>query len=372
MKQYNIFSNDIDDKTIDQFFDAMKQDFVIKGALMPDAHLGYSLPIGGVIATKDVIVPAWVGYDIGCGVCAYRTQFQKNFIENHKEEIFNNIYKNLPIGFNGHKNISHVIGNKFKSTVKEVCDRVGENYINALQKCGTLGGGNHFCEIGYDDENYVWIVIHSGSRHFGHSIASHYMKLASGTNKAKEGHYGFDVKSENGKQYIHDMNVALEYALKNRKIMIDIVMNTIVDVIGVLNYNGINEKFFINRNHNHAEYNHDMWIHRKGATHAEKDMLGVIPGNMKDGSFIVIGKGNPDSLWSSSHGAGRVLSRRKAKEQLNKDDFVDMMNGITAKVGKSTLDESPMAYKNIFDVMSNQADLLNVVTRVLPIINIKG
>jgi tRNA-splicing ligase RtcB len=128
----------------------------------------------------------------------------------------------------------------------------------------------------------------------------------------------------------------------------------------------------INRNHNHAERKGDLWIHRKGATHAEKGMMGVIPGNMRDGSFIVQGKGAPESLFSSSHGAGRVLGRRKAKELLNVEDFTETMEGIVAKVGASTLDESPFAYKDIFRVMKEQEDLVDVVAYVKPIVNIKG
>ena len=128
----------------------------------------------------------------------------------------------------------------------------------------------------------------------------------------------------------------------------------------------------INRTHNHAEYHHGWWIHRKGATHAEQGMMGVIPGNMRDGSFIVRGKGNPDALWSSSHGAGRVLGRKKAKELISLADFTNTMAGVTARVSKDTLDESPDAYKDIFSVIKQQSELVDVVAHVTPIINIKG
>jgi tRNA-splicing ligase RtcB len=375
MKPYKIYSDDIDPVALDQFFDAMKEDFVVQGALMPDAHAGYSLPIGGVVATNDVVVPAWVGFDIGCGMCANKLNIKASMLDDIKDIVFNKIYDLVPVGRNAHPNdylFNTLTTPSFQEDVKDVCDRVLESYEDAKAKLGTLGSGNHFIEIGADTNKDVWIVVHSGSRHFGHSIASHYMKLASGTNKAKEGHFGFDVNSENGKAYIHDMNVALEYALYNRKIMLYLVIDAIKAYLGQDDVSFVDEDALINRNHNHAEYNHGVWIHRKGATHAEKGMMGVIPGNMRDGSYIVCGKGNPDSLYSSSHGAGRVLGRRKAKEQLDVNIFELMMSGIAAKVGKNTLDESPMAYKNIVKVMENQEDLVDIVTHVRPIINIKG
>ena len=185
-----------------------------------------------------------------------------------------------------------------------------------------------------------------------------------------EGHYGFDVNSLEGKRYINDLTVALDYALENRKLMLDIVNKSVNHTLKSdkkLDWNSL-----INRNHNHAELKDGLWIHRKGATHAEEGMLGIIPGNMKDGSFIVEGSGNPDSLCSSSHGAGRVLSRKKAKNTLKLDDFKSTMGDVTANISKHTLDESPMAYKNIFEVMHNQQDLVEIITHVKPIVNIKG
>ena len=137
-------------------------------------------------------------------------------------------------------------------------------------------------------------------------------------------------------------------------------------------YGGADWEHLINRNHNHAEEKDGLWIHRKGATHAEDGMMGVIPGNMRDGSFIVRGKGNPDSLYSSSHGAGRVIGRKQAKRELDLEDFKLTMKGVTAMVGEDTLDESPMAYKDIFEVMRLQADLVDMIHHITPIVNVKG
>jgi len=240
----------------------------------------------------------------------------------------------------------------------------------ALRQVGTLGGGNHFIEIGYDENDSCWIIIHSGSRGFGWKVAQAYMKLASPSGKASEGHFGFRTDSTLGEEYIADMNGCLEFALTNRLCINRSVYAAIKKFVDCVPSQ--DDVSFINRNHNHAVLKNGLWIHRKGATHAEEGMMGVIPGNMRDGSFIVEGKGNPESLWSSSHGAGRVSSRKAIKESTNVVDFEVAMRGIKAKVNADTLDESPFAYKNIFDVMLAQKDLVEIVHRVRPLINVKG
>lgn len=354
--------NTLDPKALAQFDNALDNDWVVAGALMPDAHLGYALPIGAVVATSNVVVPSWVGYDIGCGMCALQTSFRKHEVEEFKDEIFNDIYKKIPVGFKRHqeKQKEFETDSIPSDFLKEIFD------INGLNQIGTLGGGNHFIEIGFDEDDFVWIIIHSGSRNLGHKTATNYMKIAGG-GKCREGHYPLSVDSEDGQNYIKDLAYCLDFALESRKRMI-------FNVFDILHsyFNGGVVGEFINRNHNHAEFSHDMWIHRKGATHAENGMKGVIPGNMRDGSFIVSGKGNPDSLWSSSHGAGRVLSRRQAKELVNLEDFKSEMVSVKAKVDLETLDESPFAYKNIFDVMNQQKELVQVLNHIRPIINVKG
>ena len=178
-----------------------------------------------------------------------------------------------------------------------------------------------------------------------------------------EGNYFLYTASEKGQAYINDMNYCLDYALANRKHMIGQICHLLGDPLQLA---------FINRNHNHAEFKDGLWVHRKGATHAELGMLGVIPGNMRDGSFIVEGKGNPDSLCSSSHGAGRVLSRKKALATLDLADFNSQMASIVTNHTSSTLDEAPAAYKSIFEVMELQKDLVTIIDHVKPILNIKG
>ena len=373
----HIFDGDgrlyIDGAAIDQFYTAMKEPYSVKGALMPDAHLGYGLPIGGVVATEETILPSWVGYDIGCGMCAVRVHVKKELVQEYAQAIFNRVYEMIPTGFNHNNRPSKWDYSKLEIT--PVGSKIFEDK-GGLCQMATLGSGNHFIEIGYDEDDVVWIVIHSGSRGVGHGIATHYMKIAGG-GKAKEGNWPLDTKSQDGKGYIIDMNFALEFALENRKQMI----SRVVEAIACATHNsniltdsillGSDEQI-INRNHNHAELRDGLWIHRKGATHAEAGMLGVIPGNMRDGSFIVEGLGNSDSLSSSSHGAGRVMSRKAAKQTLDMTGFEYQMEGITAKVEEGTLDESPLAYKSIFDVMTAQETLVKVLRHIKPIVNIKA
>ena len=319
-----------------------------------------------MVATDGLVLPAWVGYDIGCGMCAVRTSILKHEILPHRERIFDGMYRCIPTGFHHNKRPSQWDYQQYPMTpmLKSLFGK------NGLSQLGSLGSGNHFIEISHDEQNHVWIVIHSGSRNLGHATATHYMKLASKSGKAREGHFGFRADSQQGQDYITDMRFCLEFALRNRQEMIDRALKEIYHL--VRGGETPVRLAFINRTHNHAELKDGLWIHRKGATHAEKGMEGVIPGNMRDGSFIVVGKGNEESLNSSSHGAGRAMSRTQAKSLIKMDNFKRQMRGITSKVVKSTLDEAPDAYKNIFEVLKMQADLVEVTHHLLPIINVKA
>lgn len=368
MKQHKIYSDAIDGKATAQFFDALAQPWAVKGALMPDAHVGYSLPIGAVIATEDVVVPAWVGFDIGCGMLAVETTFDAEAVRSKAKEVFNAIYRDVPVGFAHNARASQWVAGEAlprSQALQDILDRKG------MADLHSLGGGNHFIEIGADENGRIWIVIHSGSRNLGHSVATHYMKLAAGDGKAREGHFALRVDSDAGRDYLMDLAFCLEYALENRRGMVARIENAIQRHVcnGKVLWGSL-----INRNHNHAEKRDGLWIHRKGATHAEEGMMGVIPGNMRDGSFIVRGKGNPDALFSSSHGAGRVMGRKEASKQLDMATFRKEMEdrGIQARIEASTLDESASAYKNIFEVMAMQRDLVDVLHHIKPIINIKG
>jgi tRNA-splicing ligase RtcB len=350
----------------------MGLDWVIRGALMADAHLGYTLPIGGVVETDGMVVPSWVGYDIGCGVCAVRTTFDIEEVRANCDKIYGMIQEYIPVGFK--HNTRPVTWRAYKDMPKTAWFNEMFMEKGGFKQIGTLGGGNHFIEIGYNvADDSIWIVIHSGSRNVGHSTAQYYMKeacfLAEGVRKAREGHYPFKLTSGLGLDYLKDQRVCLDFALVNRTEMID----RIETAMRVFCDGEVMQDSLINRTHNHAEVKEvGKVIHRKGATHAEKDMLGVIPGNMRDGSFIVQGLGNVDSLSSSSHGAGRLLGRKKAKELLDVNTFRTAMVDVTCKADGTTLDESPMAYKDIEIVMDAQRELVTAINHIRPIINVKG
>ena len=217
MKPHTVYAEVIEGEAWGQFCDAMKLDYVVKGALMPDAHTGYTLPIGAVVATEGVVIPAWVGYDIGCGMCAVPTSFDKSEVEAHSKEIFDQIYRDVPVGFKHNETETPWDWERVPHT------NMIHNHLKngALRQLGSLGGGNHFIEVGYDEDGRIWIVLHSGSRNLGHKTATHYMRQASklhtGVEKAKEGHYGFEVGTDLGEQYIVDLGFCLEFALANRR-----------------------------------------------------------------------------------------------------------------------------------------------------------
>jgi len=424
-KELKIFGKEIiPEGAIAQIESAMDNEFVVKGALMPDAHEGYSLPIGWVIATKDVVVPAWVGYDIWCWMSAICTGILKKHFNSREKEIFDTIYKKIPVSQGVYNKVNQDVDLDSIPKTKVVEDILKKHH--GLKQIGSLWGGNHFIEISYDEQDLVWIVIHSGSRGIGHKIASYYMDLAKEKNFSdvkllkklenefdenpkyenlkihniekyeeikwitvsrqiaelskwnSEGHYGLNVNSEEGKNYFIDMSFWLEYALLNRELMLKKVLKIIEKAISqTINVNfTLKEEWgdLINRNHNHCVLKDWLYIHRKWATHSELGMYGVIPWNMRDGAFIVKGKGNKDSLESSSHGAWRKYGRKEAMKKIELEAFERTMkeHKIFAKVEESTKDESPFAYKDIFEVMKYQDENVEILHYLKPFINIKG
>ena len=358
-----IFAETMEEEAYEQFSNAMALDCIVKGAVLPDAHVGFDLNIGGVVASDGIVFPSFVGVDIGCGVCALPTTFKKFQVRDNAKSIFNRIYEDIPVGFahnteDSEWDYSHLA---MSDKLKEIFDK------NGLKQLCSAGSGNHYIELGYDEEDAVWITIHSGSRGVGNNIAQHYIKMARDDTRAYH-KKGFDVNSQNGLDYIADMKFCLEFALENRRQMLGRIVKAVHKTCaGHADFDNL-----INRTHNHAELKDGLWIHRKGATHAEAGMLGVIPGNMRDGSFIVEGKGNSNSLFSSSHGAGRTMSRTAARNSITMSDFKKSMDGIQAKVHDGTLDESPFAYKDIWKVMDLQKDLVEVKHYIKPLINIKA
>lgn len=393
-----IYAENLEEEALEQFKACLSDPSCIDGALMPDAHTGYTLPIGWVILSKNKIFPSYVGYDIGCGMCSVKTNISKQEIIGKEKEIFDLIYENIPCGEWKWWTFSGTIDLPITEFWKQI-------FASNANQIGTLGWWNHFIEIWYDENDTIWVTIHSGSRWFWYKIADHYMRLAKKTqidtsefekefekknanvikynpekyweilqnaiNKYILSHTKwecgwnnwFDIYSNDWKDYITDMTFALEFALMNRKLMMDEVLKIM----------SADQLLFINKNHNCADLLWDWFVlHRKGATSAYKWEIGVIPGNMKDGTAIIEWLGNEEYLNCSSHWAGRVLSRKKAQENIKLEDFEKDMDWITAKIWEDTKDESRFAYKNFDRVLELQKDSVKVLHRIKPIINIKG
>lgn len=379
MKNSTIYAIDFDENTKKQFYDCLKEDFVITGSLMPDAHSGYVAPIGSVLIAKDKIVPAWVGYDIGCGMIAVKFTCEnlKQKIEENKQEIFQITHKFIPMGvgeYNHLQDISDEGAEEFQKLLRKYKSGPHSKEIlkefknHGPKQVGTLGSGNHFIELGITENNEVFLVIHSGSRNLGHKVATYYMKGASGQTSGYEKTAALDINSDLGKEYLNALEFCLDFALLNRIEMAKKVHRVIEQVLA----EKVGFELITNKTHNHAIIENEGIIHRKGATSSKKEELGVIPGNMRDGSFIVKGKGNKEFLESSSHGAGRAMSRKQAKQNITMDDFKNTMGEIIGVITPATLDESPQAYKNVFAVMNAQKDSVDILYHIKPLINWKG
>lgn len=367
----------LDEKTLEQFEEAVNQDFVLKAALMPDAHLGYVAPIGSVFLTKDYVVPAWVGYDIGCGMTAVRIKTNiLSDVKKNSKQIYKEVMNWIPMGRGKlihPKRVTEKTKIEFKKLLEKFQsgphDKEVYKFIKnkSLSHLGTLGSGNHFLEI-CENEKETWIVVHSGSRGVGYKVAQKYMKKVAKKDTGYEATFPIKITSKLGKEYLNVLNFGLDFALLNRKEMIYKTILAMEKVLG----KELDYEIWVNKNHNHAVPSGKNYIHRKGATPAKKNERGVIPANMRDGSFLVEGLGNPKFLHSSSHGAGRLLSRTAAKKEISMAQFKKSMKGIVGTIDEGTLDEAPAAYKNISEVMDAQKDSVKIIKHLKPIINMKG
>ncbi len=377
-KKINVFALDVDSETLKQFEECYSQKFVVAATLMPDAHSGYVAPIGAVLQTKDFIVPSWVGFDIGCGLIAVKIQGKNIFekVKKNSEKIYNEVKKRVPMGLgllNNKDELSEETKIKFKELVKKLeSSKHNKNLVNFIKQTGernlgSLGSGNHFIELGFFKKE-LWLIIHSGSRNIGHKTAETYMKKSADSEKEYEKTFPIKADSELGKEYLNVLEFCLDFALQNRLEISKKVIKIIEEIIK----EKINSKLWVNKNHNHAVLENKFYIHRKGATPAKKGERGIIPANMRDGTFLVKGLGNKNFLYSSSHGAGRLKSRSQARKTISIAEFQDSMKGIVGTITEKTIDESPMAYKNINLVMEAQKDSVKIIKQIKPIINWKG
>ena len=356
-------------------------------AIMPDAHPGYGMPIGGVLATENAVIPNAVGVDIGCGMCAVRTSLTE-ITQDELKKILGSKESNrgiralIPVGFNHQKFAQDQDLMPDLSTVDKVkSSKVIQVFQAGQKQLGTLGGGNHFIEIQHGNDGHIWLMIHSGSRNIGLKIATHYNQLAVRMNEkwksvvpAKWELAFLPLDSSKGWDYMAEMQYCVDFALANRKLMMERVEEAIAEVKPDVEFAPL-----INIAHNYAamesHFGKNVMVHRKGATRARQGEYGIIPGSQGSKSFIVIGKGNPESFSSCSHGAGRVLGRKQAQRVLDLEEqqrILDDFGVLHELRGKNDLDEAPGAYKDINKVMANQTDLVDLEVSLKPLAVVKG
>ena len=385
-----IFTDTVDEASLSQVMTLLNQEFVSGGKIrmMPDIHAGAGCTIGTTMTIRDKIVPNLVGVDIGCGMETVR--IKEKHIELQKLDKV--IHSKIPSGFEIRNSPHRYVEN---IDLSELYCAKHVNLGRAYNSIGTLGGGNHFIEADKDDDGNIYIVVHSGSRHLGLEIANYYQEAAykSLTSYSKEeiGELIERLKSEGRQkeiqrtlskmkpknspvpktlayvegnlfnQYIHDMKIAQRFAELNRQAMMDVIVKEM----------GLHVVEQFTTIHNYIDVGN--MILRKGAVSAQRGETMLIPINMRDGSLICMGKGNEDWNCSAPHGAGRLMSRSKAKESFTVSEFKKQMDGIySTSVSKSTLDECPMAYKSMDDILSNIGDTVDVLKVIRPIYNFKA
>lgn len=388
---------DFEPQAMQQLYETAALPVIFKHvAGMPDVHLGYGATVGSVIATEKAIIPSAVGVDIGCGMCAVRTSLTANDLPDSLGHVRAAIEAKVPHGRSGggHQQFDkggwkvtpNSVAKAWRDKLSDRFDKITDKHkkigqANSINHLGTLGGGNHFIEVCLDEENRVWVMLHSGSRGVGNSIGRYFIEKA----MLEAEKYHIDKYIPNKElaylvehtevfdDYVEAMLWAQDFASINRQLMLERTLQALRDVIPVPF--SIDKKA-INCHHNYAEREHhfgeNVWVTRKGAVRARKEDMGIIPGSMGAKSFIVRGLGNAESFCSCSHGAGRVMSRSEAKRKVSLEDHKRSLEGIEARVDESTLDETPSAYKDIDAVMSAQTDLVEVVHTLRQVVNIKG
>ena len=353
-------------------------------ALMPDAHLGLGATVGSVIPTLGAVMPAAVGVDIGCGMIAVRTELTATDLPQDRAAVREQIERSIPLSAGGYnRKISRVHTQERLDRLAAAAEQAGfdpESYAkNWRLQLGTLGSGNHFIEISLDEEDRVWLFLHSGSRGVGNKIAQHHIKVAQRMCEKwwislPDKDLAYLVEgSEEFWAYVRELRWAQQFALLNREEMMDRVAEQVRRWVGL---DSLVEAERINCHHNYTEqekhFGKHVWVSRKGAINAERGRPGLIPGSMGTASYVVSGLGNPVSLNSSPHGAGRALSRTKARKAYTQDQLREAMVGIEYRDTDAFVDEIPQAYKDIDVVMADAADLVEVRHTLRQIVNVKG
>src|SRR6185369_17239657 len=344
-------------------------------ALMPDAHLGIGTMVGSVVATREAVIPATVGVDIGCGMMAVKTPFKSGILDGKLKDLRLAIEAAIPTGFSA-----------YKESVDESSYWEGWNDFNELHegvhdrkaKAMKQLGGNHFIEVCLDTENFVWLMLHSGSRNIGKELADRHISTAKSLWQLSElpapDLAYFIQGTPEFAAYWKDLKWAQTYAMKNREIMMARLLKVFNKMFN--HREAFKPELQVNCHHNYValekHYGEKVFGTRKGAINADKDVYGIIPGSMGAKSFIVKGRGLAESFNSCSHGAGRKMSRGKAKRHFTKDDLERQTHGVECRKDVGVLDEIPGAYKDIKAVMRNQSDLVKIVAEIKQVVCVKG
>jgi tRNA-splicing ligase RtcB (3'-phosphate/5'-hydroxy nucleic acid ligase) len=373
----------IEPNTLEQARVASQMPFIFSHlALMPDAHLGKGATVGSVIPTLGAIIPAAVGVDIGCGMIAVRTPFSvSDFRRKPLAELRESIERAIPPSVGKYNPaLTDTAKQRCEEDLvakdgAETAERLAPNWRMQL---GTLGSGNHFIEVTVDENDTVWLFLHSGSRGVGNKMAVHHIKRAQELCKQwwiplPDPDLAYLVEgTDEFWAYIRDLRWAQHFALLNREEMMDRVVGCVTSWIG----EPVAEQERINCHHNFTQQEHhfgkDVWLSRKGAIEATAGLAGLIPGSMGTASYVVVGKGNPLSLNSSPHGAGRNYSRSAARKTFTAEQLREAMVGIEYRDTDAFIDEIPQAYKDIDEVMADAADLVEVRHVLRQIVNVKG
>lgn len=389
-----IWTNEVEGTALAQLKNIAKLPFIHPNgvAAMPDVHAGIGATIGSVIATEKAIIPAAVGVDIGCGMNAVRLTLKASDLPDSLAEIRTAIEAAIPVGSNksGSRREDQItpslVKEMHKLADKSPASHQTQEFVlgpDFWKKCitqlGTLGSGNHFIEICIDQDQHVWVMLHSGSRGIGNAIGRHYIDRA----KHNMEKYFISLPdaalaylpdgTEDFEDYVEAVQWAQDYALANRKLMMEEVLLVLKEKIPV-EFSILDEG--VNCHHNYVErenhFGRNVWVTRKGAIRAREGELGIIPGSMGQRSYIVRGKGNLQSYCSCSHGAGRSMSRTEARKRFTVDDLKVQTQGVECRKDDAVLDEIPSAYKDIDQVMDNQKDLVEVVHTLKQVLCVKG
>jgi tRNA-splicing ligase RtcB len=355
-------------------------------AVMPDVHTGVGATIGTIFTTKSILMPAAVGVDIGCGMDAVNTRLRREDLCVDNKELRQRIEAAIPTGFASRTAPFYeekiLRDAKMPATLllnrMPIVESAKDIRQPALLQLGTLGGGNHFIELSAGENGHVWVVLHSGSRNIGKTIAEHHLRKAKEVCKAPlaDRNLAFFQEEAHVKQYYEDADWARTYAYLNRSVMLSLVLQQLEGCSNRSSNTCENTTDFIRCCHNYVaieeHYGQSCYVTRKGAISAKHGEWGIIPGSMGSRTYLVKGLGNPESFNSASHGAGRAMSRGEAKRRFSLEDIVEQTEGVECRKDKGILDELPSAYKDIDVVMERQQDLVRPVRCLRPFICIKG